>query len=50
MHVNDLLTIAVEQGASDLHLKVGSCPMMYDSEATSASGQPSRSPFLPLTR
>src|SRR5438552_7766806 len=28
MHVNDLLTIAVEHGASDLHLKVGSYPMM----------------------
>lgn len=28
MHVNDLLKIAVETGASDLHLKVGSCPMM----------------------
>jgi len=28
MHVNDLLTIAVEKGASDLHLKVGSYPMM----------------------
>jgi twitching motility protein PilT len=28
MHVNDLLTIAVEAGASDLHLKVGSAPMM----------------------
>jgi twitching motility protein PilT len=28
MHVNDLLKIAVEQGASDLHLKVGSYPMM----------------------
>jgi twitching motility protein PilT len=28
MHVNDLLRIAVEHGASDLHLKVGSCPMM----------------------
>ena len=28
MHVNDLLKIAVESGASDLHLKVGSCPMM----------------------
>src|SRR5260370_33089503 len=27
MHVNDLLKIAVEQGASDLHLKVGSYPM-----------------------
>ncbi len=28
MHVNDLLKIAVEQGASDLHLKVGTYPMM----------------------
>src|SRR4051812_36658501 len=28
MHVNDLLKIAVENGASDLHLKVGSYPMM----------------------
>jgi twitching motility protein PilT len=28
MHVNDLLKIAVERGASDLHLKVGSWPMM----------------------
>jgi twitching motility protein PilT len=28
MHVNDLLTIAVTTGASDLHLKVGSYPMM----------------------
>jgi twitching motility protein PilT len=28
MHVNDLLKIAVESGASDLHLKVGSFPMM----------------------
>jgi twitching motility protein PilT len=28
MHVNDLLKIAVEQGASDLHLKAGSFPMM----------------------
>jgi twitching motility protein PilT len=28
MHVNDLLKIAVEQGASDLHIKVGSFPMM----------------------
>ncbi|MDP2391455.1 MAG: type IV pilus twitching motility protein PilT [Acidobacteriota bacterium] len=27
MHVNDLLKIAVEKGASDLHLKVGSYPM-----------------------
>jgi twitching motility protein PilT len=28
MNVNDLLRIAVERGASDLHLKVGSCPML----------------------
>ena len=28
MHVNDLLKIAVEKGASDLHLKVGSYPMV----------------------
>src|SRR5947207_2687255 len=28
MHVNDLLKIAVEHGASALHLKVGSYPMM----------------------
>jgi twitching motility protein PilT len=28
MHVNDLLRIAVERGASDLHLKVGSYPML----------------------
>ena len=28
MHVNDLLRIAVEHGASDLHLKVGTFPMM----------------------
>lgn len=28
MHVNDLLKIAVEQGASDLHLKAGSYPMI----------------------
>jgi twitching motility protein PilT len=28
MHVNDLLKIAVERGASDLHLKVGSFPML----------------------
>src|ERR671911_1279852 len=27
MHVNDLLKLAVEKGASDLHLKVGSYPM-----------------------
>ena len=28
MHVNDLLKLAVERGASDLHLKAGSYPMM----------------------
>src|SRR5580765_2006061 len=28
MHVNDLLKIAVDNSASDLHLKVGSYPMM----------------------
>jgi twitching motility protein PilT len=28
VHVNDLLKIAVEHGASDLHLKAGSYPMM----------------------
>ncbi|MEK6631345.1 MAG: PilT/PilU family type 4a pilus ATPase [Acidobacteriota bacterium] len=28
MHVNELLSIAVERGSSDLHLKVGSVPMM----------------------
>ena len=28
MHVNDLLKIAVDRGASDLHIKVGSYPMM----------------------
>src|SRR5512132_2898164 len=28
MHVNDILKVAVDSGASDLHLKVGSYPMM----------------------
>jgi twitching motility protein PilT len=28
MHVNDLLKVAVERGASDLHIKVGTYPMM----------------------
>src|SRR2546428_130045 len=28
MHVNDLLKVAVDSGASDLHLKVGTFPMM----------------------
>ena len=27
MHINDLLKIATEKGASDLHLKVGSHPV-----------------------
>jgi Tfp pilus assembly pilus retraction ATPase PilT len=28
IHINDLLRIAVANGASDLHLKVGSYPVM----------------------
>jgi twitching motility protein PilT len=28
MHIDELLTVAVQSGASDLHLKVGSYPMM----------------------
>src|SRR5574339_578185 len=28
MHINDLLKVAAASGASDLHLKVGSYPMM----------------------
>src|ERR1041385_2766905 len=28
MHINDLLKSAVDAGASDLHIKVGSYPMM----------------------
>ena len=28
MHINDLLKMAVERGASDLHLKVGSHPII----------------------
>ena len=28
MHINDLLKIATERGASDLHLKVGSHPVI----------------------
>jgi twitching motility protein PilT len=38
MHVNDLLKIAVESGASDLHLKVGSMPMMRVRGALTAAG------------
>jgi twitching motility protein PilT len=37
MHVNDLLQIAVDAGASDVHLKVGSCPMMRVRGALSAA-------------
>jgi twitching motility protein PilT len=36
MHVNDLLTTAVEHGASDLHLKAGNVPMMRVSGALTA--------------
>jgi twitching motility protein PilT len=36
MHVNDLLTTAVEHGASDLHLKAGSLPMMRVAGALTA--------------
>ncbi len=28
MHINDLLKVAIDQGASDLHLKVGSHPVI----------------------
>ena len=28
MHINDLLATAVARGASDLHMKVGSFPML----------------------
>src|SRR5215468_2449692 len=38
MHVNDLLKIAVENGASDLHLKVGSFPMMRVRGALASAG------------
>ena len=27
MHINELLTVVCEQGASDLHLKVGNHPI-----------------------
>jgi twitching motility protein PilT len=36
MHVNDLLTTAVEHGASDLHLKAGTVPMMRVAGALTA--------------
>jgi twitching motility protein PilT len=40
MHINDLLTAAVEQGASDLHLKVGSAPMIrVAGDLTQMAGQ-----------
>jgi twitching motility protein PilT len=39
MHLNDLLKAAVDAGASDLHLKVGSFPMMrVDGTLVAASG------------
>ena len=42
MHVNDLLKIAVDSGASDLHLKVGSYPMMRVSGALVAASEEKR--------
>jgi twitching motility protein PilT len=42
MHVNDLLKVAVESGASDLHLKVGSYPMMRVRGSLVAASQEKR--------
>src|SRR5882672_3309447 len=42
MHVNDLLKIAVESGASDLHLKVGSFPMMRVRGTLTPAGEEKR--------
>src|SRR5690349_14074325 len=42
MHVNELLKIAVESGASDLHLKVGSYPMMRVRGALAAATEDKR--------
>src|SRR5712664_3018393 len=42
MHVNDLLKIAVESGASDLHLKVGSFPMMRVRGTLAPAGEEKR--------
>src|ERR1051325_9700885 len=42
MHVNDLLKIAVESGASDLHVKVGSLPMMRVRGALQPASQDKR--------
>src|SRR2546426_3506386 len=42
MHVNDLLKIAVESGASDLHLKVGSFPMMRVRGTLAPAGEEQR--------
>jgi twitching motility protein PilT len=39
MHINDFLRIAVEHGASDLHLKVGSVPMMRVGGVLVTAGQ-----------
>ena len=41
MHVNDLLKIAVESSASDLHLKVGNYPhLRVDGELVPLTDQP----------
>jgi twitching motility protein PilT len=42
MHINDLLKIAVESGASDLHCKVGSYPMMRVRGALVAASEDKR--------
>jgi len=42
MHVNDLLKIAVESGASDPHLKVGSFPMMRVRGTLAPAGEEKR--------
>ena len=42
MHVNDLLKVAVDNGASDLHIKVGSYPMMRVRGKLAAANQDKR--------
>ena len=42
MHINDLLKIAVASGASDLHLKVGSYPMMRVSGTLAVASEEKR--------
>ena len=38
MHINDLLKVAIEKNASDLHLKVGSHPIIrIDGELAAVS-------------